>query len=137
MTILNILSFICLCMPTVIELFDDRHGDKNKAMDVLYRLMMLAIAATAAVWATHNNFFAAMNLSLAIHFLTFDYAINYILIKNGTLEPPRGVKYHWWTYQAKVGVIDNLKAWKNLNPYVKLLIRVTYFVGSLALYFTI
>lgn len=73
-------------------------------------------------------------MSVAIHFLFFDYSIQYILIKNGTLEPPRGVKYHWFTYQAKAGVIDNIGLWRNMNPWVKLCIRVGYFTMALMLF---
>lgn len=137
MNLLNIISFACLCVPTEWELFDDKSGDKNKSADVIYRLVLMAGAATAAHYISDENWLTAFNLSLAIFFLCFDYLITAILIHNGTLEPPRGVRYHWFDYTAKKGVIDNISFWKNLNPYVKLLIRVAYFVLSCILYFTV
>lgn len=124
-------------IATFWEVWNDRLGDLNKTADVWIRCLLFLVEAVVLHLLTNKNIFICLNLSIAFFFLTFDYMINYVLIRNGTLEPPRGVKYHWWTYQAKKGVIDNLSFWKNLNPYVKLLIRVTYFLGSLVLYFTI
>lgn len=137
MNLLNILSFCLLFIPTIWELINDRKGDYNKDIDVFYRLISAGVISFAVHLFAKVNIYAAFNLAMAIHFLFFDYAIAAILIHNKTLEPPRGVKYHWWTYQAKKGVIDNISFWKNLNPYVKLLIRVTYFVISIILYFTV
>lgn len=126
-----------IMIATIWEVWNDRLGDLNKTADIQVRFLLLLIEAVLLYLLTDKNIFICINLSIAFFFLTFDYAINYILIKNGTLELPRGVKYHWFDYSGKKGVIDNLKFWKNLNPYVKLLIRVTYFVGSLVLYFMI
>lgn len=137
MNLLNIISFACLCVPTAYELFDDKSGDTNKSSDTIYRLILTSGAATAAHYISGENWLTAFNLSFAIFFMFFDYCIAAILIRNGTLEPPRGVRYHWFTFTGKSGVIDNLSFWKTLNPYVKLLIRVTYFVIAIILYFTI
>lgn len=120
-------------IATLIELFNDKDGDFNKGADMFVRLFFFAFEA----WMIHFIFdkpvWAAFMLSTAIFFLTFDYLISYILIKNGTLEPPRGVTYHWFTYQAKAGVIDNIGLWRNMNPWVKLCIRVGYFTMALIL----
>lgn len=134
---LNILSFIILFFPTIWELADDERGDNNKTSDTISRLAFTSSAGAAAHYISGENWLTAFNLSLAIHFAFFDYCIAAILIRNGTLEPPRGVKYSWFDYSGKKGVIDNISFWKNLNPYVKLLIRVSYFVIAIILYFTI
>lgn len=118
----------------ILEVINDRDGDLNKGADVFVRLFFFAFEA----WAVHFIFdkpaWAAFLLSTAIFFLFFDYVIAYVLIRNGTLEPPRGVKYHWFSYVAKEGVIDNLKFWKSLKPGIKLGIRIAYFVLSLVLF---
>lgn len=125
--------FLAMALPTVWELWNDRRGDLNKFEDGIWRV---TIAAVASIIVKHSalGFLAAFNLSMAIHFMFFDYIIAYILIKNGTLEPPRGVKYHWFSYTAKSGVIDNLKFWRNMNPWLKLGIRVAYFIISITLF---
>jgi hypothetical protein len=125
---------IFLALPTVYEISDDAEGDLNKKRDVIYRLLLMISMAFVAHLTGLSNFFVAFNLSLAIHFLFFDYIIQYILIKNGTLEPPKGVTYHWFTYQAKSGVIDNLRFWRNMNKWVKLGIKLAYFTISLILF---
>lgn len=134
MNLLNIISFVCLCVPTVWELFDDKTGDTNKTPDTISRLIFMSSAGAAAHYISGENWLTAFNLSFAIFFMFFDYCISYILIRNGTLEPPRGVKYHWFSYSGKSGVIDNLKFWRNMNPWVKLFIRIGYLAIALFLY---
>lgn len=135
--LLSLLSFLALCLPTALELWNDREGDFNKGADVFVRMFFMAFVGFAVHFAFGMNGLASFNLSAAIFFLTFDYIISYILIRNGTLEPPRGVKYHWWTYEAKAGLVDNIPFWRNMNPWVKLTIRVVYFGISLYLFLTI
>lgn len=125
------IASLILCVPTIWEVFNDRKGDFNKSFDVLFRIVTMLLASWTVSENFGFNFFASLNLSLAIFFLFFDYVIAYVLIRNGTLEPPKGVKYHWFTYQAKSGVIDNLKFWKSLKPAIKLGIRIAYFTGAL------
>lgn len=124
-------------IATIWEVWNDYDGDKNKPGDVWMRAFLLWIEAVALHLITNGNILLAFNLSIAFFFLIFDYTINYVLIKNGTLEPPRGVRYHWFSYSGKSGVIDNLKFWRNMNPWVKLIIRMCYFILSLILYFKV
>lgn len=124
-------------IATIWEVWNDRYGDSNKSADIWARTFLLWIEAVILHLLTDANIFVCFNLSISVFFLTFDYVINYVLIKNGTIEPPRGVKYHWFTHVGKSGVIDNLKFWKEMNPYVKLGIRVAYFLISVILYFVI
>lgn len=130
--ILTILSILLLCGPLVFELVDDRQGDTDKTMDVALRIAIGLLASFVAWFTDGRNFLAAFNLSMAIHWMFFDYAINIIL--NKTVYEK---KVNWFTHVGKSGVIDNLKFWKEMNPYVKLGIRVAYFLISVTLYFVI
>lgn len=124
-------------IATIWEVWNDRYGDSNKSTDIWARTFLLWIEAVLLHLLTDTNIFICFNFSISVFFLTFDYVINYVLIKNGTIEPPRGVKYHWLTHVGKSGVIDNLTFWKEMNPYVKLGIRLAYFLISVTLYFVI
>lgn len=116
------------------EVYNDRHGDLNKGSDVLIRVLLFAIEAGLLVLLFHKDVWICFVLSSATHFAFFDYAIAYTLIKNGTLEPPRGITYHWFTYTAKAGVVDNLKFWREMNPYLKLAVRLIYLTLSLIIF---
>lgn len=130
-----ILAFIILIIPTALELYNDRNGDTDKSFDVVLRVLLM-LGAAAGCLALHFSFWLSLNLSVAIFFAFFDYIIAYILIKNGTLEPPRGVKYHWYSYTAKDGIVDNFKFWRKMKPGWKLTIRLAYFTASLLIFLT-
>lgn len=131
----GIVAFILLCAPTVWELISDRKGDLNKETDVFIRVGIMAGVSTDISHFTWAGFLVSFNLSAAIFFLFFDYAITYILIHNGTIELPRGSKQTWFSYTAKSGFVDRVPNWKDANPWLKLGIRVLYFTGSAILYF--
>lgn len=139
---LTILSIILLCGPLIFELADDAHGDQNKGMDVSIRIAIGLLASFVAWFTDGRSFLAAFNLSMAIHWMFFDYLLNWILHSSGFYG------YKAWnncrsrfvliiSHVGKSGVIDNLKFWKEMNPYVKLGIRVAYFIVAVTLYFVI
>ena len=131
-----ILAILLLSSPTVIELYGDRHGDFNKKEDVIYRFLFMT-GFSILVWIILKfNVLIAFNLSIAIHFAFFDYIIAYILIKNGIIEPPRGVRLHWFTYVGKSGVVDNFKFWRNMRCGWRFAIRLTYLAVSLLILLT-
>lgn len=130
--ILTILSLLLLFGPLIFELADDANGDTNKQFDVAIRIAIGLLASFVAWFTDGRNFLAAFNLSMSLHWLIFDYAINAIL--NRTVYEK---KVNWFTHVGKSGVIDNLTFWKEMNPYVKLGIRVAYFLISVILYFVI
>lgn len=132
---LQILSFILLSVPTAWEIWNDRKGDLNKSEDVFFRVLIIAVVSTVNVLLFDVPYFASLLLSLAIHFAFFDYIIAYILIKNGTIEPSRGIKLHWFTYVAKSGVVDNLKFWRNMRCGWRFAIRLTFLAVSLLIFF--
>jgi hypothetical protein len=121
---LHIISIILLFAPTVLELFDDTKGDKNKAADVLLRCLLGVGVALVGFFLIGKPILDSFILSMAIHFMFFDYLITFILLRNGTIEQPRGVKYHWFSYTGKSGVIDNIKFWREMKPTTKLFARV-------------
>jgi hypothetical protein len=122
-------------IAVISEVWNDRNGDLHKGADVIVRILLLVCEAVILHAFFHKPILSCFILSSAIFFLLFDYAITYVLIKNGKLEPPLGVKYHWFSYMAKKGVIDNISWWRNMNPWGRFAIRLAYFVGSLVLYF--
>lgn len=124
-------------LPTFWEVVDDLRGDENKSFDVFVRVFLCVVAGGLVTVILRKGmwvFIAATNLSLAMHFLLFDYVLAFMLIKNGTLEPPRGTTYHWFTYTAKKGFVDNIPWWRAANPWLKLAIRCTWFFLSSQLY---
>lgn len=131
----SIIAFILLCAPTFWEINDDKRGDLNKKEDVAWRILGGCVVSICAWVFADKNPWLAFNMSMAIFFLFFDYLISYILIHNGTIELPRGSKYTWFNYTAKSGFVDRVPWWSKLNPWIKLLIRVTYFSISAILYF--
>lgn len=126
------LLIITLLLPTAWELWDDRKGDLNKGMDLFLRsAISLAVSAIISHWFPIAD---SVALCLALHFLIFDYAIAWWLIRNGTIEEPRGAKYDWWSYTAKKGWMDNVEFWNRLNPWWKLAVRVVVFGGALTVW---
>lgn len=121
-------------IATLFELYGDRHGDFNKQGDLIWRVVLILAEAGLLAWLLHKPFVDSILLSSAIFFLVFDYLIAYVLIKNGTLEPPRGITYYWFDYIAKVGPFDNFKYWKALKPRTKLFVRVVVLIGAVIIY---
>lgn len=129
-----LIAILLLSSPTAWEIWNDRHGDLNKVTDVAVRLTLMGV--TALICDVWFSLIASLNLSIAIHFAFFDYIIAYILIKNGTIEPPRGVRIHWFTYVGKSGVVDNFKFWRNMRCGWRFAIRLTYLTVSLLIFLT-
>ena len=121
-------------IATLWEVWNDAKGDIDKAFDVFIRVLLFTAEGVLVHWISHKPLIDCIILSFAIFFLCFDYLISYVLIKNGTLEPPRGVTYHWFSYTAKVGVIDNIPFWKQLNPWIKFGIRLIVFIGAIIIF---
>lgn len=133
------LALLVLAVSTW-ERFDDRKGDLNKREDVFYRGALMFLVANintllnASLCEDYRRilFFLgiSLNLALASFFLIFDYWITYTLLKNGTIEAPKGERLHWFTYRLGGG----LKFWKNASPRTRLIIRASYFLASLIVY---
>lgn len=128
-TTLQILSFILLSAPTCYELYNDRNGDLNKKRDVIIRALLMVSFALLCWCLLHQNFFASLNLSVAIFFLLFDYIIILILNRNVYEK-----KVHWFTFLGTSSAIDKLSFWVKLGPWGRFGIRVGYFVVALVLF---
>lgn len=129
MTALTSLGLFVLSVPLAWELWNDRKGDYNKGRGVIIRCLLFIVCALVVHYLTKHKLIVTFNLAAAIHFMFFDYAINYILYRNKIIASP-----YWFSYTGKSGVIDNIKGWKHLNPWLKLIIRVLYLSVALFLY---
>jgi hypothetical protein len=127
--VFEFIAFMLLFLPLIWEITDDKNGDFDKAKDVVIRIA-IAFFVGSIIWLSsifnlvhHHGLLASAFLSLAIHFLIFDYAIAFVL----------GHK-DWFSYMGH-GVIDRIKFWNTMNPKIKLVIRIVVFGFALVLYF--
>jgi hypothetical protein len=119
----EIICFLILFAPYVWETIDDRKGDLNKKIDVLWRILIGA-AASAFVWLfTGHSLAACAFMCFGIFFLLFDYTIAIVL---GRPDP--------FSYMGQKGVIDNISWWRNMNPYWRFAIRFAVFGLALVIY---
>jgi len=129
----HIIAILCLLVPTGWEVFNDRKGDFNKIQDIFVRYGLGILAGVINFfWLTGKPVFDSLLLSMGIHFAIFDYAIAYILIKRGVIEPPRGVKYHWFDYLSTKNPFDN--HWKFWNKWTRFSIRVAVLAVAIVIY---
>lgn len=116
--------FIILFAPYVWETIDDRKGDLNKKVDVLWRIIIGA-AASVLVWQlTYHSLISCAFMCFAIFFLLFDYTIAIVL---GRPDP--------FSYMGRKGVIDNISFWRNMSPEWRFAIRFAVFSVALIIYF--
>lgn len=127
--ILELLAFILLFSPLVWELITDANGDYDKKADVLIRGVIAALASILAYVLTDRNILAAFNLSVALHFMFFDYMIAIVLYNNGVIHDAR-----WFSKLGKSGVIDRLTFWVKAGKWGRFLIRFCYLAIALFLY---
>jgi hypothetical protein len=123
------ISILSLFAPLVWESFDDSKGDHNKAQDVFLRCMIGLVAALVNFFLIGKPILDSFILSMAIHFMFFDYLINIILYKNDVIDYA-----NWFSHTGKKGVIDNVPFWKNMNPWTKLYVRVGVLIAAIVIY---
>lgn len=121
-------------VATLWEVWNDRHGDLNKAFDVFIRVLLFTAEGVALHFIFHKPLQDCIILSACFFFLVFDYLVCWVLIKNGVIEPRIGGGYTWFNYQAKSGVVDNIPFWKRMNPWVKLWIRLVVFIAAILIF---
>jgi hypothetical protein len=129
-----IVSVLSLFSPVGWESRNDRKGDKDKRKDTFVRALLGALSAFINHITGTAHFWIALNMAAATFTMFFDYLINFILLRNKTVEEPAGKNYHWFTYMGKRGDVDNIPFWRNMNPWVRFYIRVGYFLASLFIY---
>ena len=118
------------------EVWNDRHGDLNKAKDVPIRGLLIIIEAALLNYFFHKPIITSLLLSTAIFFLLFDYLVTYVLIRNKVIEPRIGGSYSWFTYTGKKGLFDTMNWWK-FSPWIRLGIKLAYFFVALVLFIKI
>lgn len=132
---------LSITAPLFWELWNDRNGDAHvtrgplkqyqlmsKQVDVSIRIMIACAASVLNSW-NGINFWAALAMCGATHFLFFDYTIVFILVKRGIMA----AHIHWYTYLGDNGV-DDLGIWKRSPPWLRLGVRLTVFTLALIWY---
>lgn len=120
---------IALILPTLWEVYDDRHGEnkKGKVKDLVTVAVLYVVIALAFWWLFETHPLKSLALMLGIRILIFDYLVQYVLIKNGVISG------HWFFYQGKTAKWDRVL--KYLNPWIVLGLRVLFFAGTLFVYY--
>src|SRR6187549_753643 len=107
----EMLYMILLSSAVIVEVEDDKGGDKNKTTDVIWRTVFCLISAALVyafglIGSPSHGFLQSFFMSGAIFFLVFDYAI----------AATRG-RGDWFSYLGEKGVVDNIKFWRNMGPW--------------------
>lgn len=137
----DILSFLILGYPTHAEVQQDSHGDtkKDKRKDWLRRLIWGSVAVMTSlglhslttdltVKSAITYALSAAFMSMAIHFLLFDYWIVTVLRKNGVI-------HKWVNTFTYLGETANYpKWWRNMKPGWRFAIRFVIFAVALVIY---
>ena len=127
---MKLIAFLLLLSPLTWEIWNDKDGEtaKEKKLDVFIRVLMALIVAIVGFFIANKPIVDGFNLSLAIHFFFFDYAITYILQKRGVIES----KQHWFEYLGKAYTADVLR---QFDPWTRFIIKAGILVGALIIYF--
>lgn len=121
----EIICFFILFAPYLWEVIDDRKGDLNKKIDVLWRVL-IAAAASLFVWVmTGHSLWATGFMCFAIFFLLFDYTIAIVL------KRPDPFSY----LSQTTGVVDRMRWWVHIGPWWRFAIRFAVFAIALVFYF--
>jgi len=123
---------LSLQLPLAWELNDDRHGEKKsaKALDVVKRVALgLAVSFVWLPLYCWQVCAAMFLLSMAYHFLLFDYLIVLVLKHYKVISSSA----HWCTYLGVTSTTDQLGWWRE-DPWFRLLVRLIVFILCLSLY---
>ncbi len=118
-----------LTLPMAWEINNDKKGDFDKVRDVVVR-GILAIACGIVVFLLgltglpHHGIIQSVLMSIAIHFMMFDYLIAATL----------GHK-DWFGYLGEKGPVDNIYYWRTLTPWGRFLVRMIWLAITIIIYF--
>jgi hypothetical protein len=120
---LNILS-----LPLVWEINNDRKGDKDKTLDVFKRGILAVFCALIVfliglTGLPQHTYLSAFCMSIAIHFLIFDYLMAATLGHGD-----------WFSYLGD-GPIDNIHYWRTLKPWGRFAVRMAVLALAVIFYF--
>lgn len=127
--LIELLCIIMLCIPLIWELKDDDKGDTTHRRDVFWRGAIM-FAVSLMVWGiSHHSglkhgFSDSFYMSFSIFFLMFDYAIAAVLGHDD-----------WFTYLGHESKIDQISWWRNMNPWLRFIIKMANFSVALIVYF--
>jgi uncharacterized membrane protein len=126
---MTLLAILLLFAPLVWELIQDRNGEApaEKTQDIFIRLLLAVTAAVVGWYIAGKAIPDGVLLSLAIHFLAFDYMINWILKKRKVIETTESA----FTYLGSSWTDDVLRQWK---PMVRFLVKLGVLVGAVIIY---
>lgn len=126
--LIELLYINILSLPLVWEINNDKKGDKDKTLDVFKRGAIMAICALIVfliglTGLTQHGFLPSILMSIAMHFLIFDYLMAATLGHSD-----------WFSYLGD-GMIDNIYYWRTLNPWARFAVRMGVFALALIIYF--
>lgn len=125
---MTLLSIILLSLPLLYHLWNDKDGEapEDKGIDILIMSVIAIAAAVVGFFIADKPIIDGLLLSAAIHFMLFDYAINYILYRNGVIENP-----NWFSHLGKSYTDDVLRQW---SPWTRFWIKVGILVAAVTIY---
>jgi len=122
-------AFLICFIPLLVHLIDDRYGDRKKINDII----SLTILSLALAFGIRGLFDIEIHQSLAlmfgVHFGLFDYAIVYLLRRNGVISPHAKILSYYGQ-----GKIDRILV--KINPCVILSVRTIVFGLAIVYFFT-
>jgi undecaprenyl pyrophosphate phosphatase UppP len=126
---MTLLAILLLFVPLIWELINDRNGEapNEKTQDIFIRLLLAITAAVVGWYIAGKAIPDGVLLSLAIHFVVFDYAITWILKKRKVIE----TKESAFSYLGKSWTDDVLRQWK---PMTRFLVKLGVLVGAVIMY---
>lgn len=116
--------------PTIWELCNDARGDENKKWDVVIRVLLAILGAQADNTVFNAPLYSGVALSLAFHFLVFDYLIVLLLIRFKILDK----SIDWFSYLGRKSKLDRWYWWRSMDPRDRLIIRLSIFFLTLITY---
>jgi len=127
---MNLLSIALLFVPLLYHLWNDRNGDapEDKTIDILIVAIIACAAALLGYKMVGKPIIDGLLLAGAIHFMVFDYAINYILSRRRVIEK----KIDCFSYLGKSFTDDILRQW---TPMTRFWIKAGILVGATLIYF--
>jgi hypothetical protein len=127
-----IIALLTLFLPLLWEIYSDRKGEtsEEKMRDVLWRLLLTAVAALTNFFLIGKPILDTIFLTLAIHWMFFDYIITWWLIKKGVIETHKT----WFEYLGKFSVMDNLRAWVTIGAKGRFWVKVGVLVVAILIY---
>lgn len=128
----EILALVVQALPTIVEYVNDAHGDYNKRVDVIIRIVLSATAIYVTVMLTNHSVWESVLMTFAIFFLVFDYWVTAALIRNRKMEHPDA---HWFRTIGKKGWFDEIELWIKIGPWGRFAVKAITFVLAIFIYF--